>query len=66
MHIKKDKLLYFANIYVCFKKTNYLNSQNESYITEAGDVESWKGGKVNEDEIKNVKEYIKKLREHEL
>ena len=40
--------------------------QTESYVTEAGDVESWSGGKINEEEIKNVKEYIKKLREHEL
>ena len=39
--------------------------QTESYVTEAGDVESWSGGKINEEEIKNVKEYIKKLREHE-
>ena len=44
----------------------FLQSQTESYVTEAGDVESWKGGKINEEEIKNVKEYIKKLREHEL
>jgi hypothetical protein len=44
----------------------YLNSQNETYITEAGDIESWKGGKVNEEEIKNIKEYIKRLREYEL
>jgi hypothetical protein len=44
----------------------YINSQNESYFTEAGDKESWSGGKINEDEIKNVKEYIKKLREYKL
>lgn len=44
----------------------FYKMQSESYITEAGDVESWKGGKINEDEIKNIKEYIKKLREHEL
>jgi len=44
----------------------FYKMQTESYFTEAGDVESWKGGKINEDEIKNVKEYIKKLREHEL
>ena len=44
----------------------FLKMQTESYFTEQGDVESWKGGKVNEDEIKNIKEYIKKLREHEL
>ena len=44
----------------------FLKIQNESYFTEQGDIESWGGGKVNEDEIKNVKEYIKKLREHQL
>jgi hypothetical protein len=38
----------------------------ESYVTEQGDIESWNGGKINEEEIKNVKDYIKKLREHEL
>jgi hypothetical protein len=45
---------------------NFMNTKAESYVTEQGDIESWSGGKVNEDEIKNVKEYIKKLREHEL
>jgi len=44
----------------------FYKMQTESYVTEAGDVESWSGGKINEEEIKNVKEYIKKLREHEL
>jgi hypothetical protein len=44
----------------------FINSKAESYMTEAGDVESWGGGKINEEEIKNVKEYIKKLREHQL
>ena len=44
----------------------YITSQNDSYFTEAGDMESWSGGKINEEEIKNVKEYIKKLREHKL
>ena len=44
----------------------FINSKAESYMTEAGDVETWGGGKVNEEEIKNVKEYIKKLREHQL
>lgn len=45
---------------------NFLNTKAESYVTEQGDVESWGGGKVNEEEIKNIKEYIKKLREQEL
>jgi hypothetical protein len=44
----------------------FLKMQTDSYITEQGDVESWNGGKVNEEEIKNAKEYIKKLREHQL
>ena len=44
----------------------FYKMKTESYFTEAGDVESWSGGKINEEEIKNVKEYIKKLREHEL
>lgn len=44
----------------------FYKKQSESYFTEQGDVESWSGGKINEEEIKNVKEYIKKLREHEL
>jgi len=44
----------------------FYKMQTESYVTEQGDIESWNGGKINEEEIKNVKEYIKKLREHEL
>jgi hypothetical protein len=44
----------------------FINTQTESYVTEQGDVETWGGGKINEEEIKNVKEYIKKLREQEL
>jgi hypothetical protein len=42
---------------------DFYASQSESYVTEQGDVEHWGGGKINEEEIKNVKEYIKKLRE---
>jgi hypothetical protein len=41
----------------------FYKSKNESYITEQGDIESWKGGKINEEEIKQIKNYIKKLRE---
>jgi hypothetical protein len=44
----------------------FYKMQTESYVTEQGDIESWSGGKINEEEIKNVKEYIKKLREQEL
>ena len=45
---------------------NFLSTKNESYINEQGVIETWGGGKINEDEIKNVKEYIKKLREQQL
>jgi hypothetical protein len=45
---------------------NFLSTKNESYINEQGVIESWGGGKINDDEIKNVKEYIKKLREQQL
>ncbi len=45
---------------------DYIISQNDSYFSEQGDIESWSGGKINEEEIKNVKEYIKKLREHQI
>ena len=46
-----------------FVKTS---TDKSSFVTEAGDIETWSGGKINEDEIKNVKEYIKKLRETEI
>jgi len=45
---------------------NFYNSRAESYVTEQGDVETWGGGKINEEEIKEVKEYLKKLREHQI
>jgi hypothetical protein len=44
----------------------YINTKAESYITEQGDIETWSGGKINEEEIKHVKEYIKKMRETEI
>jgi hypothetical protein len=44
----------------------FVNAKAESYFTEQGDIETWSGGKVNEDEVKQVKEYIKKLRETEI
>jgi hypothetical protein len=45
---------------------NFYNNRAESYVTEQGDVETWGGGKINEEEIKEVKEYLKKLREHQI
>jgi len=44
----------------------FINTKGSSYVTEAGDIEKWSGGKVNEEEIKQVKEYIKKLRETDI
>jgi hypothetical protein len=44
----------------------FYKMKNDSYITEQGDIESWNGGKINEEEIKNVKEYINNLRKYEL
>jgi len=44
----------------------FMNTKAESYFSEQGDIETWGGGKVNEDEIKNINEYIKKLRETEI
>jgi RNase P/RNase MRP subunit p30 len=46
-----------------FVKTS---TDKSSFVTEAGDIETWSGGKINEEEIKQVKEYIKKLRETEI
>lgn len=43
----------------------FCKMKTESYVTEQGDMESWGGGKVNEEEIKNIKEYIIKLRKQE-
>ena len=44
----------------------WLSSKNDTFITEQGDVENWSGGKISEEEIKQIKEYIQKLRELEL
>ena len=44
----------------------FINAKGESYVTEQGDVETWGGGRINDEEIKNVKEYIKKLRETDI
>jgi hypothetical protein len=41
----------------------WLTQQNETYVSEAGDIETWKGGKISAEQIKDIKEYIAKLRE---
>lgn len=42
---------------------DWLTQTKDTFVSEQGDIESWSGGKINEEQIKNVKEYIKKLRE---
>lgn len=44
----------------------WLKTQNETFVSEAGDIETWKGGKISEEEIKSIKEYISNLRKLEL
>ena len=44
----------------------YENSQPDTYVSEAGDIENWVGGKVNPEIIKTLKENIKQLKEMEI
>jgi len=42
-----------------------LNDNNESFITEAGDIEKWSGGNIDKKTIMNdLIEYINSLKEH--
>jgi hypothetical protein len=42
-----------------------LNSNEESFITEAGDIEKWSGGNIDKQTIINdLAEYINSLKEH--
>lgn len=42
-----------------------LNSSNEGFVTEAGDIEKWAGkGVDNKKLIEEIQEYIQKLKEH--
>jgi hypothetical protein len=42
-----------------------LNSNDESFITEAGDIEKWSGGNIDKQTIINdLAEYINSLKEH--
>lgn len=41
-----------------------LNQSNESFVTEAGDIEAWKGkGIDNEKLLQDIQEYIQKLKD---
>lgn len=41
-------------------------NHKETYISEAGDIESWSGGNVDKEELKKWRENIKKMREQEI
>jgi hypothetical protein len=42
-----------------------LNDNNESFVTEAGDIEKWSGGNIDKKTIMNdLVEYINSLKEH--
>jgi len=55
----------FADDYEAAVK-EYETSKPDTYVSEAGDIENWVGGKVNPEVIKALKENIKQLRELEL
>ncbi len=41
-----------------------LNQSNESFITEAGDIETWKGKGIDSEKlIQDIQEYIQKLKD---
>jgi hypothetical protein len=44
----------------------YFNSKNNTYVTEAGDIEKWDGGRIDPEYIKLIKANIKRLRELEI
>jgi hypothetical protein len=55
----------FADDYEAAVK-EYETAQPDTYVSEAGDIENWVGGKANPEIIKALKENIKQLRELEL
>jgi hypothetical protein len=44
----------------------YFNSKNNTYVTEAGDIEKWDGGSIDPEVIKAIKSNIKRLRNLEI
>jgi len=40
-----------------------MNNSGESYVTEAGDIEEWKGKSMDNQFIQDVQEYIQKLKD---
>lgn len=55
----------FADDYEAAVK-EYETAQPDTYVTEAGDIQNWVGGKANPEIIKALKANIKQLRELEL
>jgi hypothetical protein len=55
----------FADDYEAAVK-EYETALPDTYVSEAGDIENWVGGKINPEIIKALKENIKQLRELEL
>jgi transcription elongation factor Elf1 len=55
----------FADDYEAAVK-EYETAQPDTYVSEAGDIENWVGGKANPEIIKALKANIKQLRELEL
>ena len=63
--IMNDNKNTFADDYEAAVK-EYETALPDTYVSEAGDIENWVGGKVNPEIIKALKENIKQLRELEL
>jgi len=41
------------------------SESNESFVTEAGDVEKWAGNGLNDEKLtQDLQEYIQKLKDH--
>jgi len=40
-----------------------MNQSGESYVTEAGDIEEWKGKSLDNQFVKDIQEYIQKLKD---
>jgi GTP cyclohydrolase FolE2 len=45
---------------------DYFVSKKNTYVTEAGDIEKWDGGRIDPEYIKMIKANIKRLRELEI
>jgi len=62
LNIKKQGILYHIKEMEDILLELSLELPEESFVTEAGDIESWKGKNNNNQYIQNIKEYITKLK----